>query len=207
MKKYFAPFLALLIVLCACCAPKPPAHARLPEKAPDVTTVAVWRDFEVTLHVDKDFSDQGRTLIRAAADNVRRLTHDRARLSVVFDLDFESLTNLKEHQDAGHSLVIGVLSNFDVVATIDASLKSPGSVLAATVQLSNDSQVVFLILDRIPAEKFESVTTHEFGHVIGFPDLDALGARMSGRSVRGVPDPNDWTPADVELCRSMRYCD
>lgn len=79
--------------------------------------------------------------------------------------------------------------------------------MAATVKMSDGSQVVFLILDRIDVERFENTVTHEFGHVIGLPDLHARGAIMSGQSVQGSPGIPDWMPADVALCRAFRYCD
>lgn len=196
MKKLFA-WIALAF-LSVCCAP-PRASV------PDATTVTVWRDFELVLHVDHEFNAEGRKLIEKAAASIRRLTHDRARLTVVFDLDFSSLENLAAHKDARHSKVIGVVSHFDIVRSLDKLM--PGdNVLAATAPMKDGSIVVFLILDRIADDRFESVVTHEFGHVIGFPDLDAFGAIMSGRDIVGAPAIQDWTPADVALCKSFGYC-
>ena len=157
------------------------------------------------MHVDTDLVPMRPVLERAAA-NVRRLTHDRARPMLAFDVDFGSIENLKTHRDAKHSQLIGVLSTFDIVATLDATTKS-GQLMAATVTLDDGTFVVFLILDRIDDERLENTVTHELGHVIGFPDLAARGAIMSGASVSGSPAIPDWTQADVELCRAFAYCD
>lgn len=203
MKKLFSLVAVLCCLLSVCCTSRPPAPAR----APDPIEVSVWRDFELVLHGDTDFADEGRRRIERAASSIRRLTHDRARISVEFDLDFQSLENLKAHHDAHHSQIIGVTSDFDIVKTIDAIVPGPGTVLAATAPTNDGSFVVVLILDRIEEDRFEAVVTHEFGHVIGLPDLKQLGAIMSGSEVHGAPYPTDWTRADVELCRSFRYCD
>lgn len=168
--------------------------------------MSTWRDFELVLHVDTDLAPIQPMLERAAA-SVRRLTHDRARLTLVFDIDFNSIENLKAHRAARHSQLIGVLSTFDIVATLDASTRGGGQLMAATVTLNDGTFVVFLILDRINDERLENTVTHELGHVIGFPDLAERGAIMSGASISGSPAIADWTPADIELCRTFRYCD
>lgn len=197
MKKFFA--VLVLFALSACVPSSPPSRT--------VTTTVAWRDFSLVLHADNHFNELGRRIIVEAAENIRRLTHGRARLDVVFDLDFDSIENLKAHMAANHSMVFGVLSDYDVVKTLDEGLRGPGTILAATVETKSRSQFVFLILDRIAEDKFSNVVTHEFGHVIGFPDLDAMGAIMSGRSASNEPAILDWAEADLKLCREFHYCD
>lgn len=196
MKKLFTLVFLLCSVLSVCCASPPKAASAPP-----------LRTFDLILHVDTAFTGQGRELIEKAAANVRRLTYGRANLTVAFDLDFESVPNLEAHRRARHSTVIAVLSSYGIVQKIDASLPGPGTPLAATTSLTDGSQLVILILDRIPTENFLSVVTHEFGHVIGFPDLPEMGAIMSGRTMTGTLSPTDWTAADVALCQQYRYCE
>lgn len=203
MGKLFAFVILLGCIISACgAAPSPVA------KAPDMTTtVKVWRDFELTLHADTDFDEAQRGSLVLAAESILRLTHGRARLHVIFDLDFGSVENLKAHASANDSMVIGVLSNYDIVAALDAALSGPGEVTAATTTTTTGAKVVFVIVDRVREGYFEEVATHELGHVIGFPDLHEHGAVMSGVMVNGVPPLGDWTAADVELCRQFEYCE
>jgi hypothetical protein len=202
VKKLFALLAVLCCLLSVCCTSPPPIAA---PRAPDVTTVTAWRDFELVIHVDTDLLPV-RSLIERSAENVRRLTHDRARLTVAFDLDFASLEGMRAHHDAAHSFLIGVWSTFEIVKTLDAGVKD-GRLMAATVSMTDGSMSVFLILDRIDDERFENTVTHEFGHVIGLSDLAPRGAIMSGQSASGSPAIPDWTPADVEACRALRFCD
>lgn len=203
MKKLFALALILFGVLSTCCT------ASLPEaraKVPDVTSVKMWRDFELVLHADTDFPATERTMIEAAAGNIRRLTHDRARPSVAFDLDFTSVLNLRSHADASDWLMIRVSSDFDIVEALerDAHVRPPSQLVAATQM---GTRTVYVVIDRVRPGFFEEVVTHELGHVIGFPDLDAYGSVMSGTSRIGSEPLGDWTDADVALCKSFSYCD
>lgn len=188
--------LALVALVCcvvSCCASKPADTPR-----------AALAEVAITLHVDTDFAPTGRVIIEKAADNIRRLTNGRAQISLAYDLDFQAVGNLEAHNALHHSQVIAVNADFDIVRTIDAKTAGRGTTLAVTVPTKYGSTSVILILDRIAAERFEFVVTHEFGHVIGLPDLEEDGAIMTG--VQSNP-PADWTFADVELCRKMRYCD
>ncbi len=197
MKKFLSFALLVVAILVTCC---------VPTRAPVSQAPVALKDFDRVLHVDDGFEGEGRAIIERAAANIRRLTQDRAHLTVVFDADFDSLDSLKLHMQAGHTLVIAVLSDFPIVAALDEAAKGPGQLLAATVYQIDDSAIVFLILDRIDASHAENVVTHEFGHVIGFPDLPTAGAIMSGSSIKGSPPLLDWTPADVALCRQYHFC-
>jgi hypothetical protein len=197
VKKLFA----LVAVALLCCAPpplaSPPIAARAPEAAP-----SAMRDFALTLHVDTAFDGIGRDIIEKAARNIRTLTHDRARLELVFDLDFEAPA-----PDVHESLVVGVLSTFKIVHTLQEAIGGGGELVAVTVPTKFDTTWVLLIMDRIEAADFEAVVTHEFGHVIGLPDLPEFGAIMSGARVEGTTPLHAWTAADVDLCRKFHYCD
>lgn len=200
MKKLLILSLLVCSILSVCCAAPAPTPPASPKRE--------LQNLDLVLHVDTEFSDKGRALIAKAAENIRALTSNRANVTVVFDLDFTSISNLEGHRRAKHSVVIGVTSDLEVVDRIDASVGGKGGIpLAATTTLDDGSKAVFLILDRIEVTHFEAIVTHEFGHVIGLPDLAIMGAIMSGRQSLIAPPPEGWAYEDVELCRSYRFCE
>lgn len=192
MKKFFS-LVALLVLLLACCTPKPVAPEPL-------------RTFTVVMHADKDFTAEGRSRILSAARAWHTFTEGRVDIYVEFDLDFDDVPGLKAHQAAHHSVLIPVLSDYPIAQAIDSELRGKGIPLAATVQLKDGSSGVFLIMDRIDPDNFELVVTHELGHVAGLPDLSEYGAIMSGVESNTVPTPKTFMPADLEACRASKYC-
>jgi hypothetical protein len=200
VKKLFALVALLCCTLAVCCAPPPLASPTIAALAPEAGPLQ--RDFGLTLHVDTAFDGIGREIIEKAGQNIRALTHDRARLELVFDLDFDAPA-----PDAHESLVVGVLSTFKIVHTLEEVIGGGGQLVAVTVPTKFDTTWVLLIMDRIEPEDFEAVVTHEFGHVIGLPDLPTMGSIMSGARVEGTAPLHAWTAADVELCRKFQYCD
>jgi hypothetical protein len=196
--------LALFALVCTllACATVPPTT-----RAPDVTKVAAWKEFELTLHADVDFTDTGRGRIQEAAKKWRAASSGRVRIDVVFDLDFSSVANLQGHQESGDSLLLGVLSEYPIAKRIDAVIGSPGRMpLAATMSSDGGPTIVVLILDRIESDDFLSVVTHELGHVAGLPDLPTFGSVMSGARRRGDTSVENFTTDDQELCRSAKLC-
>ncbi len=204
MKKFLA-LLFVLFVLSACCTPTP---SRAPAKRPDVTTVTVSRDFAITLHADKDFNAFARERIDRAARDWRDVTRGRARIDVLFDVDFDSVANLETHRELGHAWLIGTMSDWPMGMWIDRRLGGPGATpLAATIEPVNGPVSVFLIVDRIAVEDFFSVVLHELGHVMGLPDLETFNSVMSGGRRREDAPADKFTAEDMALCRSYRFCD
>jgi hypothetical protein len=203
----------VLAFMTTCCRPVVP-DAPLP-RAPQAAAAPapkVLKDLDLVLHVDVDFTadaNGGRPYLERAARNIRELTHGRARIRLVYDVEFETENGFKNHVDAHHSMLLAILSDFKMAHMIDENLAEtgPGLPLAATIPLWDGAFQVYLILDRIPADHFEAVITHELGHVIGLPDLPEQGAIMSGTEGDSVPTPSGWTQADRDLCRSFDYCD
>lgn len=155
--------------------------------------------------MDEGFTPEGRRQIELAAAKWREVSNGRVRLDVVFDLDFESLENLRRHRDARHAQVVGLMSWMPLAEAIDAHFARQGiRPLAATT--GESPPAVFLILDRIEAEHFLSVVMHEFGHVAGLDDLPLLGSVMSYAEVPGQPVPVEFTEADRALCKAARLC-
>lgn len=202
-------FLGLVCcLLTLCCAPR--ATCPPPAAKPDVTTVRVYRTFELTVHADTEFLPQGRQIIEQAAAKWSALSNGHIRIRVEFDLDFDSIENLKAHQAAQHSVLIGLKSDYKIAQQLDEKLGGPGvTPLAATVRQTDDGPVmVFLIMDRIEdGAALLSVVTHEFGHVANMPDLPTSGSVMSGARRRNEEPVTEFNEADIALCRAARYCE
>ncbi len=196
--KYLVSLFMILVLLVGCAAPK---------KAPaDVTSVKVFRDVAVTLHADSDFGPLSRSIFQRATDRIRKFTKNRARIDVVYDLDFYSETGLQEHLDLHHSMMIGVESGSQIADLIDTNHPG-GTILGVTSFLRDGSVRVAFIMDRIRLDAVDSVVTHELGHVIGFDDLPVMGAIMSGLSDPSLKEPEEFTPADLAECQHVLLCD
>lgn len=104
------------------------------------------------------------------------------------------------------------LSSWDrLVWETDVELQHriPGGTTEALVtDLEDGSRTVVFVRDRLLPKNLEVIATHEFGHVIGLPDLPTMGDVMSAVHTRGeVVSTINLTPADIELCRGFGYCD
>lgn len=174
-----------------------------PSKAPPAR---VYRDFDITMHADTRLNEHGREVLDRAAERLKIFTSSRARIHLVYDLDFESYIGLKEHLESKHSIIFGVLEGGTVANAIDG--RHPRQyILAETAFLVDGSTRVVFIVNRIPAYDFEVIAIHELGHVIGFDDLPQHGSIMSGEQIGGTRLPVDFTARDLEHCRAKRYCD
>jgi hypothetical protein len=181
--------------LCAACC--------VPAKAP-----APSRSITKVLHADTDASIDDRAHIAQAADVWRQISKGRANLIVVFDLDPTSLENVRAHFEADHSLVHAIREDSDTAKILDGMFESHNvRPLAATTNLNDGTSFVFFIRDRIDDKYFYSVALHEFGHVLGFPDLASKGSIMSGVRSMLEPPVEAPSPEDMVLCRKAKLCD
>ncbi len=193
----------LLAATLAACSPSLEASSVRVTSGP--TDVQYHRSFESTLHGDVDFDEPERALIREAAMKWNRAPGGYIRLEVVFDLDYSSVSGLQEHVALRHNTVVKTPQTAPAAAWIDG--QHPGvTVLAATATMRNGSSVVLVIVERIEPSHFVSDVTHEFGHVIGFPDAPTRGSIMSAQEVRGTPVPTELTEEDLALCRGLLFC-
>lgn len=191
----------------ACRAPIPkPAAAEHASHLPDLVEVSITRTCSVTLHADVSFPVQARETIKAASSAWAALSEDRIRIDVDYDVDFESIGNLKTHVDAKHSTLLAVFSDFDIVQSFDAEFAPATPLAVTTTDLEGDVRRVWLIVDRIPVPRAREIVTHEFGHVCGMPDLPSFGSIMSGASFKGAPPIESFSAEDRALCRAYHYC-
>jgi hypothetical protein len=154
--------------------------------------------------VDDRFDDEGRAIVRRAADAFAGLTDDRVKFGVAFDLNADTFEQII---DSKAPVVLAVQEGSRIVAFLDQELGGPDrEPTAATVRTEDGKVSVFLIVGRISEAQFESVLMHELGHVIGLPDLPTSSDVMSGAHHEGDVLPTRFTFADVALCRAARYC-
>lgn len=181
-------------VLAACSAPAPPT-----------TTVEVSRTAEITMHGETDAPPAARAAFETAAERWRDFTSGNVQFTTVYDVNFDSVSNLRWHRDEAHNLILIVPSTADVVRELDAQHPTVLP-LAATATLDSGAILVLLVGDRIKTTRAASIVTHEFGHVLGLPDLPTMGAVMSGAEYPTAPPIDEFTGADRRLCVASRYC-
>jgi len=193
---------AVGLVCLAACAPR----AFLPDTT-EVTEIIVTRSVSRTLHADVDFTEAGRSRIRQAGVRWANFTQGRVNLQIVFDLDFDDMIGLAEHMAEAHDAIIPVHSSMDIVSrlTTETGLDNGKLLLGATTHHENDAMVVRLVMDRIDPDDFETVVTHELGHVAGLPDLPTQDSVMSAASPAGAR-VKEFSADDAKLCRAFRYC-
>lgn len=198
---WFVPWLAFVCLVFGCGIP---THAPLRDR----TEVRVSRTFSETLHVDSALPTVLRDELDGAAREWVTVSDGNVRIRLAYDLDLDSVEDIQAHDAAKHPMVIGLLSEMPVVASIDKHFGGAGVwPLGVTVRSPTAPTIVFFILDRIPLTKFRAVAMHEFGHVIGLPDLPEFGHVMSGADITGQPVPRTFTPRDRALCVEYRFCE
>lgn len=148
------------------------------------------------LHADPNWSTPTRAILREAADKWTRVS-TRHRMSVEFDMD--------PSDGNQRVLVTWVMAESSLVTALDSQF-APNTPLAANIRTGRGTTLVVFILDRIEPSHFESLATHEFGHLLGLPDSPTEGAVMSGMETSGTPVPRDLTPTDIVLCKAFGVC-
>lgn len=180
-------------------------------KKPDVTVV--HKEVDMTLHADTDFTPMQRAAIEEAAAKWKEFSNGRVRLTIKFDLDFNSVSNLRAHKAAHDTVMISTPEDTELVEQVDAQANEGRPVqtmhvLAFTFPPGRGvDPAIFVVVSRINPKAFRAIIQHELGHMIGLPDLPSVGVDiMSGASKNGE-QASEFTDADRALCRSAKYCD
>lgn len=194
-------FLFVIFLLVACGTPR----------ASDWVTVRMYKEASVTMHADKTIQADRQAVILAAAEKMRRFTSDRARISVIFDLDYDSITELQLMHDSYASTIRDVLPGSVTANAVD--LRHPSSTTWVQAETAfNDNNIthgasVTFIVGRFAKEWGLAVAMHEFGHVVGFDHTKNFGDVMSAISRIDEPVLTDFTAGDLAECRRVHLCD
>ncbi len=133
----------------------------------------------ITLHMDTEFTAEERADANNAALLWNKQTGGVAKITLLYDLDFNSPSELERLQDS--NLVIRAESDMRVVVAMDNGCV--GCVLGWMTSggLHNVGHGPIngaFVVDRIPRESRTQVMLHEFGHALGLPHVPARQAIM-----------------------------
>lgn len=162
--------LALVVLMCPACASVPTLTVTT-ILSPMVPDAEAPKPARVTFHADTDFTEAERKHLQEACDIWRKQTGGQAVITIVYDLDFNSLSGLEAHMQADDNVLVRATSDMDMVAAADGD--EPGSVLGwMTSGGIHNPQHTFVhgvfVVDRMDGV-FLAVVVHEFGHALGLP--------------------------------------
>lgn len=143
----------------------------------------------VTLHADTAFTPTERGLITTASALWSVQTSGLAKIQVVYDLDFDSVSSITEHATNGHNMMKRMTSDMPEVQGED----EPNAKLLGEVMPSGGVhnpwhlplRVIF-VADRLEGDPqfYLQVILHEFGHVLGLPHSPVISAIMYPSAIR-----------------------
>ena len=148
--------------------------------------------YSTTLHGDTSFTTDQRLVIIGALQRLQAQTQGLFAISVVFDLDFNSIQSLKEHYD--DDMILAIDSNVGFVEEFDST---KGCCLLGLTVHGQDvwyasdmpGTKIFIIMDRmVDDQMLTSVVMHEAGHaaMLEHTWLDSRGL-MTGLGIHHPP--------------------
>lgn len=140
------------------------------------TPPVVRPTIEVVMHGDTSFSPEERAIVSQAALEWNLATNNRAHFTVIWDLNFDSISSLRQHRT--DNLVLRIDSNNPLAEKVDDGYrKLMGAVVHTNPQ---EPQRLYLLMDRLADyHKMMSVTAHELGHVLWLNHNDNPSALMN----------------------------
>lgn len=182
-------------------------------KKPDITVV--HKEVDLVFHADTDFTPAQRDAITKASEEWRKLSNGRVRIVVLYDLDFNSMSSLREHKDKKHNVMIAIPSAAPLVQEVDEQAAERAHVPTAQVQVQAFTippgrapiVAMWIVTDRVRPESFRQIVQHEMGHAVGLDDLPTVDTDIMSGAITGAGDAREFTERDRALCRAARYCD
>ena len=142
------------------------------------------------VHCDTAFTTDERQQLFAAADLWKRQTSGLAEVTLVFDVDFASTSNIQNHVDLQHNMMLQLESWMPAVSD-EGTAKTLGFV-SPSGGIHNPWHkplTVGFVVDRVAPNGISDATLkqialHEFGHVFGVPHQLAMNAIMFPSAVK-----------------------
>lgn len=137
---------------------------------------------KTVIHCDDEFTYAERTELFDAAKAWSEQTSGLADIKLVFDLHFDSTSELDAHVKAKHNLMVKMQSWMELVVEEDKAsgahllgLVSPGGGMHNPL---GKAYTVVFVADRLSPDaiSLKQVAMHEFGHVLGIPHVYAANA-------------------------------
>ena len=175
------------------------------------------REAHVTLHMDVAFTPDERKDAFQATEVWRKQTNDLARITLLYDLDFDDMFGLNELFTHGASLVVRRDSQDALVKASDEEAGCDDCVLGwmnsgGLHAVGHPPVHGAFIWDRLEGHNAEvvqgirlQVMIHEFGHVLGLPHVGASQAIMYP-SVAAGKGRSCLTKADLVAFCSVNEC-
>ena len=145
-----------------------------------------------TIHCDTAFTKEERASLLAAAELWNVQTSGVARITLVFDVDFESTRDIESHANSQENLMLRLESWMEIVQSEDGE---QGALLLGVVSpaggIHNPWQkplTVGFVVDRLDGKlsgvTLTQVALHEFGHVLGIPHQPGVAGIMFPSAIK-----------------------
>lgn len=187
MKSLAATAASLVLALgcISCKATSPSVKTLLASEVPDASEPM---RAHAELHMDADFNDFERSVIADAVKIWKIQTGGLADISVVYDLDFNSILNIQEHTEKDHHTVVKLEAWMPQVQAMDGDGKVLGW-MGPTGGIHNPWHKPIhgaFVPERWTDREYSlQVVIHEFGHVLGVPHSPAVQGIMYPHIVSG----------------------